>query len=83
MKKSTRSLFDGMSQQYNSLSLKNPAPSKVITPEEYLRPLTCIYKDNSDNLQMWEPHIEILDPNDIRKFQKLEERKNRYVRRIR
>lgn len=31
----------------------------------------------------WEPRIEILDAGEIRKFQKLEERQNRYARRAR
>ena len=81
LKKSTRSLLES-SSNFTNLNLKTP-PSKVITTDNFLRPISHIYKDDTDNLQIWEPHIEILDASDIRKFQKLEERKNRYVRRIR
>lgn len=77
LKKSTRSLLES-SSNFTNLNLKNP-PSKVITQENFLRQISQIYKDDTDNLQIWEPHIEILDPSDIRKFQKLEERKNRLV----
>ena len=77
LKKSTRSLLES-SSNFTNINLKNP-PSKVITPDNFLRPISHIYKDDTDNLLIWEPHIEILDPSDIRKFQKLEERKNRFL----
>lgn len=77
LKKSTRSLLES-SSNFTNINLKNP-PSKVITPENFLRPITQVYIDDTDNLQTWQPHIEILDPSDIRKFQKLEERKNRLI----
>lgn len=76
LKKSTRTLLES-SSNYTNLDLKAQAP-QIITPENYLRPLLYIYNDNTDNLSLWEPHIEILDPNDIRKHEKLEERKIRY-----
>lgn len=37
----------------------------------------------TDMEEEWEPKIEILDAGEIRKFQKLEERQNRYARRAR
>jgi hypothetical protein len=44
-----------------------------ITPSNFLR------RNDED----WEPKIEILDAGEIRKFQKSEERQNRYARRAR
>jgi hypothetical protein len=49
----------------------------TINEENYLRNLNLIYVDNTDDLTNWEPRIEILDPEDIRKVQKLEDRKIR------
>lgn len=46
---------------------------EIITPANFLR----------RNNEEWEPKIEILDAGEIRKFQKLEERQNRYARRAR
>ena len=45
----------------------------IITPSNFLR----------RNNEEWEPKIELLDAGEIRKFQKLEERQNRYARRAR
>lgn len=47
--------------------------------EEILTPANFLRRNNEE----WEPKIEILDAGEIRKFQKLEERQNRYARRAR
>jgi hypothetical protein len=39
--------------------------------------------DDADQLRLWEPKIDILDANEIKRVQKLEERKNRYIKRMR
>jgi len=80
MKKSTRSLIES-STGYTNLQIKNNYAPILITENNYLRPVTQIYTDQNDNLNSWEPKIEFLDPNDIRKVQKLEDRKNRYEKR--
>eukprot|EP01016_Furgasonia_blochmanni_P040451 TRINITY_DN5165_c0_g1_i8.p1 TRINITY_DN5165_c0_g1~~TRINITY_DN5165_c0_g1_i8.p1 ORF type:complete len:337 (-),score=31.12 TRINITY_DN5165_c0_g1_i8:236-1246(-) len=83
LKKSTRTLLESSSHMTN-MNLKHTiAPPITITEENYLRPITQIYADKTDNLTMWEPKIEILDVADIKKVEKLEDRKSRYVRRIR
>jgi hypothetical protein len=56
MKKSTRNLLS-LSGNY----LKNSSLEKI-TPENYIR-----YNQDDE----WEPRIEILNPREVRKFQKL------------
>eukprot|EP00828_Plagiopyla_frontata_P039040 TRINITY_DN5125_c0_g1_i1.p1 TRINITY_DN5125_c0_g1~~TRINITY_DN5125_c0_g1_i1.p1 ORF type:complete len:205 (+),score=28.65 TRINITY_DN5125_c0_g1_i1:258-872(+) len=77
LKKSTRSLLES-SSRYNPF-LKNMA--QIITPDNYLRPIQYVYKDNTDNLALWEPHVTVLEKDDLEKIKKLEDRKSRYVRR--
>lgn len=67
IKKSTRNLIS-----FND-SLSAQEEEQIITPSNFLR----------RNNEEWEPKIEILDAGEIRKFQKLEERQNRYARRAR
>ena len=66
MKKSTRNLIS-LSGTYAG-STKN----EKISADNYLR-----YGQDEE----WEPKIEILDDCEVKKFQKFEERKNRYTRR--
>ena len=56
---------------YNDHPLDEEGAS--ITPSNFLRP----------NNEGWEPRVEVLDAGEMRKFQKLEERQNRYARRTR
>eukprot|EP01017_Pseudomicrothorax_dubius_P026902 TRINITY_DN3041_c0_g1_i3.p1 TRINITY_DN3041_c0_g1~~TRINITY_DN3041_c0_g1_i3.p1 ORF type:complete len:257 (+),score=52.02 TRINITY_DN3041_c0_g1_i3:346-1116(+) len=80
MKKSTRSLLESS----NALSnIKSSFTTVQINENNYLRPIRFINNDTTDNLTDWEPRIEILDPNEIKKVEKLEERKARYAKRLR
>jgi hypothetical protein len=67
MKKSTRNLIS-LSGVYAGTS------TEKITEENYIR-----YGQTED----WEPKIELLDAGEVKKFQRFEERKNRYARRTR
>jgi SWI/SNF-related matrix-associated actin-dependent regulator of chromatin subfamily B protein 1 len=80
MKKSTRSLIES-SSGFTNIQIKSNYAPILITEHNYLRNVQQIYTDNTDNINSWEPKIEFLDPNDIRKVQKLEDRKNRYEKR--
>ena len=77
LKKSTRHLIESSTCYTNTQIKQNYAPI-LITENNYLRPISQIFTDQTDNLNSWEPRIEFLDLNDIRKVQKLEDRKNRY-----
>lgn len=67
IKKSTRNLI--------SLS-DNPSIEANDSPITHS---TVLRRNNEE----WEPKIEILDAGEVRKFQKQEERQNRYARRAR
>lgn len=77
LKKSTRSLLES-SSGYTNLNIKQDQSSILINEHNYLRDLHQIYTDLSDNLSFWEPRVELLDPSDISKVQKTEDRKIRY-----
>ena len=77
LKKSTRSLLES-SSNYTNLNMKQEQAHVLITEHNYLRDLQRIYTDLSDNLCSWEPRVEMLDPEDIRRVQKTEDRKIRY-----
>ena len=48
----------------------------IVTEDNYLR-------TNPKEEFLWEPQIDILDANEIRRYQRLEDRKQRYSRRTR
>ncbi len=78
LKKSTRTLIESSSNMA-SLNLKySVAPPITINQDNYLRQITHIYQDESDNVTGWEPKLEILDPIEVKKLEKLDERKSRY-----
>jgi hypothetical protein len=68
IKKSTRNLIS----LSDNPTIENQVDAEI-TPTNFLR------RNNED----WEPKIEILDAGEVRKFQKQEERQNRYARRTR
>jgi hypothetical protein len=76
MKKSTRSLLESSSSFTN---IKQAYTTVQITEQNYLRQIRQVYADGTDNLYEWEPRIEVLDPNEIKKFEKLEDRQQRYL----
>ncbi|KAL4449871.1 hypothetical protein ABPG74_014990 [Tetrahymena malaccensis] len=79
-KKSTRSLIES-SQNFTNFDPKiHIQGNTVITEENYLRP---VLQDNDYDSFQWEPKISILQPDDIRKVQKEEQRKQRLMRRTR
>ncbi len=67
----------------NNNYYNNIRESNTVTLGNYLRPVQQVYRDESDNLQAFEPVIEYLDDQDIRKVQRLEDRRYRYERRNR
>ena len=78
IKKSTRSLLES-STSFTNINIKQEQASVVIDENNYLRDTGTFYGDLNDNLSLWEPRVELLDPNDIRKVQKTEDRKIRFV----
>ncbi|KRX09116.1 Lambda repressor-like, DNA-binding domain [Pseudocohnilembus persalinus] len=79
-KKQTRSLYDmgtGLNQFDNTKA--NIQPS-IINDKNYIRPFQTI--GDPDYLAQWEPNIDVLDENEIRRAQKQEERQSRYNKRV-
>ena len=78
MKKSTRSLLESGLQQ----SKKKNFEHILITEDNYLRGSGPAgeYLYERDELNRWEPRIEILDYKDIERMEKLEDRKIRYIK---
>ena len=52
-----------------------------MTAENYIRPVSTVYYDDSDNLNVWEPKIQTFTLDEIKKHEQLEERKYRHERR--
>ena len=72
LKKSTRALIESVQKQSTNIL----AGQRVITEQNYLRDINSNFLEG-DNLAYWEPRIEVLDPEDLEKIEKLENRKLR------
>lgn len=74
MKKSTRSLIENA-----TLTGKKNLENTLITESNYLRSTGPAdwYPYEGDELIRWEPRIEVLNPKDIDRIEKLEDRKIR------
>jgi len=81
MKKSMRSLIES-GQKFVNSSLQKNLQSRVVTEDNYIRSVPVAHNEE-DGLALWGPKIEVIDPEDIEKFEKLENRKLRYEKRRR
>jgi hypothetical protein len=59
---------------YNNTARHNAAANKKVDINSYIRD---VYSENTE----WQPVVKKINPNDIKKFEKKEERKIRYVQR--
>ena len=76
MKKSTRSLLES-----STIVNKKNLEQVLITEDNYLRNVGPDMGNPHDpnDVARWEPRIEVLDPEEIARIKKLEDRKNRYL----
>jgi len=79
LKKSMRSLIES-----GAIGSKKNPDQIIVTEENYLRSTgPAGYPFEGEEASRWEPRIEILDPRDIERIEKLEDRKSRYEKRRR
>jgi len=72
LKKSTRSLLEETGMKDKNLG------QIVITEDNYLRSTASIsYPHEGEEASRWEPRVEIIDPKDIARIEKLEDRRSR------
>jgi len=63
--------------------LEQNSRKEPVNPDNYLRKVQQVNYDGTDNLKYWEPLIQVLSEDEIKKHEVVEERKYRLERRER